>query len=137
MKLLHFVAYFVIPAAGLFSAGSTWAQPTTPDKVLAAYQARAGAPASAERGRALFMQKFKGTFESCTDCHTANPLRAGRDQVSEKAIPALAPAANSKRLTDTSRVEQSFRLNCKDVMGRECTAGEKADVVAWLISVKP
>jgi hypothetical protein len=24
-----------------------------------------------------------------------------------------------------------------DVMGRECTAGEKTDVIAWLITLKP
>ena len=31
----------------------------------------------------------------------------------------------------------AFSMNCRDVVGRACTAGEKADVLAWLISLKP
>jgi hypothetical protein len=31
----------------------------------------------------------------------------------------------------------NFRMNCKDVVGRECTAAEKADVLSWLLTVKP
>ncbi|HEX7384701.1 MAG TPA: DUF1924 domain-containing protein, partial [Burkholderiaceae bacterium] len=30
-----------------------------------------------------------------------------------------------------------FRRNCGDVLGRECTADEKADIVAWLATLKP
>ena len=39
--------------------------------------------------------------------------------------------------SDPAKVEKWFRRNCNDVAGRECTAGEKADVLAWLISLKP
>jgi hypothetical protein len=30
-----------------------------------------------------------------------------------------------------------FRRNCKDVLNHECSPGEKADLLAWLISLKP
>ncbi len=111
---------------------------STPAAIMSAYAAKAGSPPSADRGEKLFTGKNKGgAFESCTDCHTANPTRTGRDQVAEKSMPALAPAANAKRLTDAARVETAFRLNCKDVLNRECTAQEKADVLSWLISLKP
>ena len=110
----------------------------TPAEILSAYAARAGSPPSADRGEKLFTGKHKGgSFESCTDCHTATPTRAGRDQVAEKTLAPLAPAANARRFNDAQRVESAFRLNCKDVLGRECTAQEKADVTSWLISLKP
>jgi len=32
---------------------------------------------------------------------------------------ALAPAANSRRFIDPVRVEHFFRLNCRDVAGRD------------------
>ena len=53
-----------------------------------------------------------------------------------KAIEALAPAFNPKSLTDTARVDKWLRRNCKDVLARECTAAEKADVLAYLASLK-
>ncbi len=118
-------------------APAAWAQ-TPAENILASYVKRAGAPASAERGQAFFTRQHKGgVFDSCSSCHTADPLKRGRDEVAEKPIPALAPAVTKKNFTDASRVEHLFKLNCKDVLSRECTAQEKADVIAWLISLKP
>jgi hypothetical protein len=56
--------------------------------------------------------------------------------VTGKSIEALAPSANANRFTDTSKTEKWFKRNCKDVFSRECTAQEKADIVAWLLTVK-
>lgn len=127
-------------AAFTFAAllsGAALAQ-TPAESILANYVKRAGQPASAERGQAFFTAKHKGgVFDSCASCHTADPTKRGRDEVGEKPIPALAPAVTKKNFTDPARVEHLFRLNCKDVLARECTAQEKADVVAWLISLKP
>ena len=53
-----------------------------------------------------------------------------------KVIGPLAPAFNPERFTDAAKTEKWFRRNCNDVMGRECTAGEKADVLAWLLTLK-
>ena len=63
-------------------------------------------------------------------------MKPGKDDVSGKRIDPLAPAAQASRFTDKVKVENSLRLNCKDVVGRECTAAEKADVLAWLMSLK-
>lgn len=122
---------------GLAAAGSTHAD--TPAQILDAYVKKAGAPGSPERGQKLFTQRRKGNnlFESCAECHGAVPTGKGRDAVSEKAIAPLAPAANPKRLTDAGKVDNLLRVNCKDVVGRDCTAQEKADVLSWLISLKP
>jgi hypothetical protein len=35
-----------------------------------------------------------------------------------------------------AKVDKWFKRNCKDVLSRECTAIEKADVLAYLIGLK-
>jgi hypothetical protein len=101
--------------------------------------ARADQPAfagfSVERGQAFFTQRH-GQEWSCSTCHTSDPRVAGRHAMTGKAIQPLAPVANAARLTDTAKVDKWFRRNCKDVLGRECTAAEKGDVIAYLISLK-
>lgn len=130
-----------LAVALLLLAALTAASPTraaTPAELLGAYTAEAGAPASAERGQKLFTTNFKQQLGwSCSSCHTAMPTKEGRDEMTEKKIRPLAPAANPARFTDRTKVENAFRMNCRDVVGRECTAAEKADVLAWLISLKP
>ncbi|MDO8419449.1 MAG: DUF1924 domain-containing protein [Rubrivivax sp.] len=111
---------------------------TTPQKLLAAYTAQAGAPASPERGEKLFNTNFgRDLGLSCASCHGSAPQRAGKHALTDKKIAPLAPAANPARFTDRTAVELNFRMNCKDVVGRECTASEKADVLSWLLAVKP
>ena len=73
----------------------------------------------------------------CASCLGAVPVKTSRDQGTEKPIAALAPAANARRFIDASKVENWFRLNCRDVVGRECTAAEKANLMSWLISLEP
>jgi mono/diheme cytochrome c family protein len=123
--------------AGSSLGAAAMAQTTTPKDLLAAYTAQAGAPASAERGQALFNRKFGRDFESCAACHGAVPVKPGKDLVAEKGIAPLAPAAQPGRFTDRAKVDYRFRVNCKDVVGRECTALEKADVMAWLVGLTP
>ena len=112
------------------------AQASTPAEQLAGYTAQAGAASQPARGQALFTSKH-GKDWSCASCHTALPTVAGKHASTAKVIGALAPAFNPERFTDPAKTEKWFRRNCNDVMGRECTAAEKADVLAWLISLKP
>jgi len=56
--------------------------------------------------------------------------------VASKAIDPLGPAFNPKAFTDAARVEKWFRRNCKDVLARECSAAENADVLAYLAGLK-
>ena len=122
----------------LLAAAAPAAHAATPAELLAGYSAQAAAPASPERGQRFFKTNHGQDFGwSCASCHTPDPTRPGRHAISEKAIAPLAPAANAKRFTDASKVEFHFRLNCKDVVGRECSAGEKADVLGWLLTLKP
>lgn len=114
------------------------ARAATPAELLAAYVAQAGTPASAQRGEKLFSTQFGRELGlTCASCHGENPARAGRNELSGKPIAPLAPSANPARLTDAKAVEHWFRQNCRDVIGRECTPAEKADVMTWLLTLKP
>ena len=122
--------------AGVLLALAGPARAATPAELLAGYTAQAGAPAMPARGQQFFTSR-QGQEWSCASCHAAQPTQAGKHASTGKAITALAPAFNPERFTDPAKVEKWFRRNCKDVAARECSAGEKADVLAWLISLKP
>jgi len=128
----------VLAASLLLLAGvAPIALAATPASILAKYEAAAGAPGSPERGKALFTTDFKQMMGwSCSSCHTTDPTQAGKDESNGKALEPMAPAANPKRFTDPAKVEFRFSVNCPDVVGRKCTPQEKADVLAWLLSLK-
>lgn len=112
----------------------------TPADFLNAYQAEArraepGFTASASRGEQFFRRVGNKEW-SCSTCHTDNPAATGKHASTAKPIEPLAPAANDKRFTRADKVEKWFRRNCNDVVGRPCSAAEKSDVLAYLISVK-
>jgi mono/diheme cytochrome c family protein len=124
-------------AALLASAllGST-ALAATPADLEAAYTAQAGAPADPARGQALFTTRH-GREWTCSSCHGALPTRDGSHAATGKTIAALAPAFNPERFTAQAKADKWFGRNCRDVLGRDCSAAEKADVLSWLRSLKP
>jgi len=89
---------------------------------------------SATAGQKLY--NTKGAEFSCASCHTDSPLAAGKHAKTNKDILPLAPAANPKRFSDAAQVEKWFKRNCNDVLGRACSAQEKADFTAYMISIK-
>jgi Domain of unknown function (DUF1924) len=93
---------------------------------------------SAARGKAFYSQIFTVSkdFPNCAACHTANPAAQGKHALTAKAIAPLAPSANTERFTDIGKTDKWFKRNCNDVLGRECTAAEKADFFAYLIGAK-
>ena len=107
-----------------------------PADLLAGYTAQAGAPAQAARGETFFNSKH-GKDWTCASCHGAVPTQAGKHASTGKPITTLAPAFNPERFSDPAKVEKWFRRNCNDVADRACTPAEKADVLAWLISLRP
>lgn len=78
----------------------------------------------------------KGAELSCASCHTSSPLSAGKHAKTSKDILPLSPSANPKRFTDAANVEKWFKRNCNDVWARACTAQEKGDFMAYVLSVK-
>ena len=107
----------------------------TPADQLAGYVSAAGTAAQTARGQQFFTTKGSQDW-SCSSCHGAVPTQTGKHASTGKTIEPLAPAVNPARFTDPAKTEKWFRRNCKDVLGRECSAGEKADVLAWLMTLK-
>jgi hypothetical protein len=125
-------------AAAVFAGAvlSPAANAATPAQLLAEYTAQAGSPAAPARGQQFFTTRH-GKEWSCSSCHGAVPTQTGKHASTGKPVGALAPAFNAERFTDAAKVEKWFRRNCNDVVGRECSAGEKADVLSWLLTLKP
>lgn len=103
--------------------------------------ARAADPAftagDAKRGEAFFMGRHAGgkaDSPSCTTCHTNDLKRPGQTRAGKEIAP-MATSINPKRYGDPAEVEKWFKRNCSDVLGRECTAKEKSDVLAFLLSL--
>lgn len=121
-------------AATLLVAATAHAADTSAARQLERFSTASGAPGDAERGRLFFTSRHGGEW-SCASCHHDAPLTAGKHAKTGKAIDPIAPAANTAAFTDASRVDKWFRRNCKDVLGRECSAREKADVLAYLLGL--
>jgi hypothetical protein len=125
-------------ALALIVSGAAVAGPAqaAPAELLAAYTAQAGSAPQTARGQQFFTARH-GREWSCASCHGAPPTQAGQHAATGKAIGAMAPAFNPERFTDAAKSDKWFRRNCNDVVGRECTPAEKADVLAWLLTLKP
>ncbi len=94
--------------------------------------------ASADEGKAFFNREItvKGKQVACASCHTVNPAGEGKHLVTGKPIRPLSPAVNDKRFTSVEKVEKNFTKHCNDIIGRDCTAEEKANFITYLITAK-
>ena len=134
MSYLKFFS-LAAPLALALVCGHVHAQ-TTPAEQIAGFVALSGQAAQIEHGQAFFTSKH-GKDWSCSTCHTTNPTVEGKHATTGKVIAPMAPAFNAQRFTDAAKTEKWFRRNCNDVVGRECSPAEKADVLSWLLSLKP
>ncbi len=129
----------VLPMLALLGASLSWqpvhAADTSAVEQLQRWNSAAGAAGDATRGRSFFTAKHGGEW-SCASCHGTPPTSPGKHASTGKRIEPLAPAFNPMAFTDQAKVEKWFRRNCKDVLSRECSAQEKADVLAYLTSLK-
>jgi len=125
-------------------AATAFAQPVlaqTPMEILASFEqmAKQTEPGfngfSSTRGARFFKTQHGGEWR-CASCHTDNPATPGKHAKTGKLIEPLAPAANAARFTNPDKVEKWFRRNCNDVLNRTCTAREKGDVLAYLMTIK-
>jgi hypothetical protein len=90
----------------------------------------------AAQGQDLWIASHTGgkpDTPSCTTCHTADPTKAGQTRAG-KAIEPMAVSLTPTRFTDAETVAKWFTRNCNSVLGRECTAAEKGDVITYLSS---
>lgn len=93
---------------------------------------------SAEDGRAFFNRELTvhGKQVACASCHTSNPGDTGKHIVTNKPIRPLSPLVEPKRFTSVDKVEKNFTKHCNDIIGRDCTAQEKGNFIAYLLTVK-
>ena len=100
------------------------------------YQTQGASNFSATAGEALWNKTFvnakKGDKRSCTACHTADLKQPGKHAKTGKTIEPMAPSVNPKRLSSIKQIKKWFVRNCKWTLGRECTAQEKGNVLAFL-----
>lgn len=133
----------IIPAvaAGLALLAAPVLRAETPADFLKEFETAARAADagfkgfSAQRGEQLFKATHGGEW-SCASCHTQNPAAIGKHAKTGKEVAPLAPAANAERFASPAKVEKWFKRNCNDVLGRACSAQEKGDVLAWLVTAK-
>ncbi len=118
---------------------ATAAWSVTPRDLAESYTGQAarlapGFQASAERGAVFFAKRFgiSAQMPACSSCHTDHPAQLGRHSVTGKTIQPLAPRTEATRFSDPAKVEKWFRRNCTEVLGRECSAAEKADFIAFV-----
>jgi mono/diheme cytochrome c family protein len=133
------------------SAGISPKQAEVMKQLLATYEAKAKEeaadkkskagqfkPFSAQAGRELYLKRrtWQATDPTCSNCHTEDPAKPGTHSDTKKPIKPLAPSANPERFTDIAKVEKNFTEHCVDLLGRNCEAGEKGHLIAYLMSVK-
>lgn len=90
---------------------------------------------SAARGETLHRARHAGgkaDTPACTSCHGDDARAAGRTRAG-KAIEPMAASVSPTRYTDSAKVEKWFKRNCTEVLGRECSAREKGDWLAWMM----
>ncbi len=139
MKATHPLRACLIVASCVLAAGASGESPH-PLLDFYASEAKASDPAfsgfSAERGEQLFKTHFatgKPDTPSCTACHTTDPKKQGQTRAG-KDIDPMAASVNPKRYTDQAKAEKWFGRNCRNVLGRECTATEKGDFITFMLS---
>ena len=141
---MHRTLFFCLlrfSALALLLGNSGFSRAETPQFFLDEYQqaAKSQNPGfkgfSVAAGERFYRNKHGGDW-SCASCHTDNPAAIGKHVVTGKLIQPMSPSANPERFSDAAKVNKWFKRNCNDVLGRECSSLEKADVMAYLNSLK-
>jgi hypothetical protein len=130
-KKLFITLTSTLVASALVAAPLTASQQTSVDQLIKSYQAQGASTPSITAG-AEFWQTKGDNGIACTACHGQDLTQPGKHIKTKRAIEPMAPSVNLERLSDASKVEKWFKRNCKSVWNRECTATEKANVLAWL-----
>ena len=104
------------------------------DDIIAGFMAQGAVAGDPAKGEAMYNANYgTGKVETpkCTSCHGTTPQQSGETRTA-KPIDPMAVSKTSDRFTDKRKVDKWFLRNCKGVIGRECTAQEKVDFIAFL-----
>jgi hypothetical protein len=129
--------YILISVSLLISPISfTHANSEAVNTLIQTYVTQGAASANAEQGKQLWIKSFKGKGEfsdrSCSSCHTQDLSGPGKHIKTKKVIKPMAPSINPQRFTKVKKINKWFKRNCKWTLGRECTAQEKANILAYI-----
>jgi cytochrome b len=88
------------------------------------------------RGEALYLSRnaVDPQRPSCAACHTPDPRTAGSHARTGRSIDPMAVSVNPDRVSDIGQMDKRFGRDCPAVLGRDCTALEKGDFAAFLLS---
>ena len=121
----------------IFLIGSNAAMANAVNEMFEEYKQSGVSTYSEQSGKALWNKEFKnkktGKPQSCASCHGSNLKQAGKHVRTGKPIEPMAPSVNSTRYTDVKKIKKWFKRNCKWTIGRECSAQEQADILAYLV----
>jgi len=108
------------------------------EQMQAIYRADGAGEFSAVCGKSMWTQTHtqqqSGKPVSCSICHTDNLKQAGFHIRTGKRIEPMAASVNTERFNDPGKIRKWFLRNCKWTLGRECTAQEKGDILAYFLS---
>lgn len=112
-----------------------YAQADAVSELEAKYQSQGAGPFSSAAGKAMWNKIFvdakTGKERNCATCHTSELSKQGKHARTGKVIEPMAPSVNLKRFTRVKKIKKWFVRNCKWTLGRECSAQEKGDFLAY------
>lgn len=118
------------------NTSSVLAENSTVNTLMKSYQTQGATSGDAQRGETFWTKSFASkapfTERSCKSCHTSNLKNKGEHVSTGKVLEPMAPSINSASLTDINNVKKWFKRNCKWTTGKECSAQEKADILAYI-----
>lgn len=100
------------------------------------YQKQGAKSGNAQSGEKLWNKTYSGkapfTERSCNSCHTSNLKNNGEHVRTGKTLKPLAPSINPASLSKVKKMKKWFKRNCKWTTGKECSAQDKADILAFI-----
>ncbi len=141
-NILSFRPWATVLAASLAASlalpalAASAAPPLLDEYVSEARRGDAAFQASGERGQRLFASDHgvSRDLPKCTTCHGKDLTQPGKHAITGKQIAPLSPLAHASRFSERDKSDKWFRRNCSEVIGRACSAGEKADILQFALS---
>ncbi len=129
------IIYTIILLLSGLSTTIVLADNTAVSEMLNVYKQQGATQPVARAGQRIWLDTFissDGSERSCTTCHGNDLKQTGKHVRTKKLIKPMAPSVNPDRLSNTRNIRKWFKRNCKWTIGRECTAVEKANLLAFI-----
>ena len=115
---------------------SVIADESTVNTLMKNYQSQGAKNGNALRGEKFWNKTFSGkapfSERSCKSCHSTNLKNKGEHIRTGKILKPMAPSINKSSLSKVKKVNKWFKRNCKWTTGKECSAQQKADILAFI-----